>query len=340
MNQSQADWMAAPETERSLDEVEACAPSLASEPDERGEADKAAAEIAASPSAMCADEGSAPPVQAAAPAPEAHSPEPKIPPRETRAFAARTRARPAAWRRIDAFQAAGVVVALGIGWIAGANMVYDRSDVARLQSQVSSLRGKVAAIAALKARAAPISEIRSLREGEARLGVEIHAQKIRLDQSDERAQNRFAKTAAEIDRIEKDNRLTEIKARVGRLERRLSSRDTTASIPVVSRAASPRPPAAVVTPASAVGPGFAPSSSSIRVEGDHALPQTNSAIPATGYVLRDVYRGEALVQSRDGMRVIAPGDRLPGAGRVIRIARRGGGWIVVTSGGVIDANKY
>jgi len=46
------------------------------------------------------------------------------------------------------------------------------------------------------------------------------------------------------------------------------------------------------------------------------------------------------VESRRGLREIAPGDSLPGAGRVQAIERRGRQWVVVTSNGVIDANGY
>jgi hypothetical protein len=53
------------------------------------------------------------------------------------------------------------------------------------------------------------------------------------------------------------------------------------------------------------------------------------------YSVEDVRFGIALVGSRHGSQQVAPGDTIPGAGRVLRIERQGGNWIVVTSLGVI-----
>ena len=58
-----------------------------------------------------------------------------------------------------------------------------------------------------------------------------------------------------------------------------------------------------------------------------------------GYWLVDVEDGYALIDGRDGPRQIAPGDFLPGAGRVQRIERRGRDWVVVTSAGVIAGDQ-
>ena len=48
----------------------------------------------------------------------------------------------------------------------------------------------------------------------------------------------------------------------------------------------------------------------------------------------------ALVGGRYGEREVRQGDFLPGAGRVERIERRGGGWVVTTSEGVIASAEY
>ena len=58
--------------------------------------------------------------------------------------------------------------------------------------------------------------------------------------------------------------------------------------------------------------------------------------PANGYVLRDVHDGVALVEGRAGMREVAPGDALPGVGRIRSIERRRGQWVVVTANGLIE----
>lgn len=57
------------------------------------------------------------------------------------------------------------------------------------------------------------------------------------------------------------------------------------------------------------------------------------------WVVRDVYDGIALVEGADGPVEVAPGEVLPGAGRVRSIERTGRGWVVVTSRGVIDSAR-
>ncbi len=57
------------------------------------------------------------------------------------------------------------------------------------------------------------------------------------------------------------------------------------------------------------------------------------------WVVREVYDGIALVEGADGPVEVAPGELLPGAGRVKSIERSGRGWVVVTSRGVIDSAR-
>ena len=54
-----------------------------------------------------------------------------------------------------------------------------------------------------------------------------------------------------------------------------------------------------------------------------------------GYSVEDVRDGVAVVDSRYGPQEVARGDFIPGAGRVLRIEKRGGDWVVLTSRGVI-----
>jgi hypothetical protein len=56
----------------------------------------------------------------------------------------------------------------------------------------------------------------------------------------------------------------------------------------------------------------------------------------TNWVVRDVHDGVALVESPRGSIEVAPGEIIPGAGTVKSIERRGGGWIVITSRGLVQ----
>jgi hypothetical protein len=55
------------------------------------------------------------------------------------------------------------------------------------------------------------------------------------------------------------------------------------------------------------------------------------------YSVETVQRGIAVVDGRYGPQEVAPGDFIPGAGRVLRIERRNGAWTVVTSRGIIGS---
>ncbi|HEY8009172.1 MAG TPA: hypothetical protein VIE66_20860 [Methylocella sp.] len=59
----------------------------------------------------------------------------------------------------------------------------------------------------------------------------------------------------------------------------------------------------------------------------------------TNWVVRDVYDGIALVESPRGSIEVTPGETIPGAGTVRSIERRGAGWIVITSRGLVDSAR-
>jgi hypothetical protein len=71
------------------------------------------------------------------------------------------------------------------------------------------------------------------------------------------------------------------------------------------------------------------------------LPPSPPPQPAvSGWSLRDVYRGAAILQSRGGGLIeVAVGDILPGLGRIESIHRQDGHWIVVTSKGTITSMR-
>ena len=60
----------------------------------------------------------------------------------------------------------------------------------------------------------------------------------------------------------------------------------------------------------------------------------------SGWAVRDVYRGVAMLQSRIGGLVeVEPGDVLPGLGRIEAIRRQDGRWVVMTSKGMITSMR-
>jgi hypothetical protein len=55
----------------------------------------------------------------------------------------------------------------------------------------------------------------------------------------------------------------------------------------------------------------------------------------SGWQVRDVYNGMAVLQSRRGLMEVTAGDELPDGNRVLAIRRLGGKWVVVTEQGLI-----
>lgn len=83
-----------------------------------------------------------------------------------------------------------------------------------------------------------------------------------------------------------------------------------------------------------------------------AAPETTGSVPAApadaarpgkpavveGWVVRDIFDGRALVESRFGtMLDVGPGSSIPGVGRVEAVRRQEGRWVVVTPKGLITS---
>jgi hypothetical protein len=89
--------------------------------------------------------------------------------------------------------------------------------------------------------------------------------------------------------------------------------------------------------------GAAPAAAKAAINSDGpptgSVPDTKAAKaqPTEGWVVHDVYRGTALVESRNGrMYEAAVGQRLPVLGVVEAVARRGQNWVVITPKGTIS----
>ena len=143
----------------------------------------------------------------------------------------------------------------------------------------------------------------------------------------------FAGVAARLDRLEKNvaapaapaSEFADITTRLNDIATRLNRLEKKAAVPVGS--ATPLPPAA-------------PKQSTHAARADPSASNETARLDNPGPLLRDysvenVHGGMAVVDSRYGPQEVAPGDFIPGAGRVLRIERRGGDWVVMTSRGVI-----
>jgi hypothetical protein len=118
--------------------------------------------------------------------------------------------------------------------------------------------------------------------------------------------------------------MTKIAETLDRVERRA----------IVAQAPQPAPAA----PAAPAVPQAAPETTGSVLPRPAAPAATNEAVKlpiVPGWVLRKVYDGAALIEGREGIIEVEPGAVLPGAGRVERIARQDGRWVVVTTRGLI-----
>lgn len=154
-----------------------------------------------------------------------------------------------------------------------------------------------------------------------RVDHELTALKASIDTSTKASSLQVGKITERIDRVEKaqadaGTKLAKAADPLDRVERRLGApNDVTGSIPdshaVASATTEPR--------RAALAPG--PASLSLPI--------------VDGWVLRDVYNGAAMIQSRAGVIEVLPGDNLPGLGRIESVRRQDGRWVVVTSRGLI-----
>ena len=189
----------------------------------------------------------------------------------------------------------------------------------------------------------------------------------RLEKLDRDPYAKLAEVTAKLDKLDPAAKLAEMTARLERVERQVASADATGSIPASAAAPTPVkvpvPPQRVAT-ASPTGPAFTatpvaptpsarpeaprPEATVVQPHADASAkaetpprPQDAAAKPAKveGWMLRDVYGGVALLEGRAGLREVAAGEFLPGVGEIRSIDRRGRGWVVVTSRGIIQADN-
>lgn len=92
--------------------------------------------------------------------------------------------------------------------------------------------------------------------------------------------------------------------------------------------------------APAAPPPVAPPVTEAAVREEAPAPKPVKSDPVDGWVLREVYNGAALVESRNRrLYEVMPGGVLPGVGKVEAIERRGTRWVVLTDKGFIGTYR-
>jgi hypothetical protein len=170
----------------------------------------------------------------------------------------------------------------------------------------------------------------ALEASVARIDADVQALKVSLEHTSKMGMSQFNKTSDRLDKVEKAQaepaaKLAKLSEAVEKLRAAPASAAVAAAAPVAVKdvTASVSPPVTVA--AAAPVPTPAP------------MPEVARLPTVDGWVIRDIGRGGALLESRRGLFEVYAGDSIPGLGRVDAIRRQDGKWVVVTSKGLIVA---
>jgi tetrahydromethanopterin S-methyltransferase subunit G len=233
--------------------------------------------------------------------------------------------------------------------------------VARLGSAINAFKAPLEAITRPTEREEERSAIRAVSAALTQLTIRLdqieHDYGARLDKFGERidqdSSSRFSEVEARLDKLEQKAaaptaaaEFADVAARLDKLEKRVVAAAQPASelTDIATRLDKLEKGATVAAPPSSAKPlvSARQKQSTLMVRAEPASIQRarpNSPTPLLqNYSVEDVRDGIAVVDSRFGSQQVAPGDFIPGAGRVLRIERRGDDWIVLTSLGMITAD--
>jgi hypothetical protein len=297
----------------------------------------------------------------------------QIRPSRTEHFAAAPRKAPPRFEQLFSYGSRAVLAAclFGFAWAAGsyfsgsqspfytikpppAGPVATQESVARTE-MLRAAQETAGDIRALKAN------VEALRAAQSQSGSDataLEGLKTRLEAVNTETGASIAELTGKVENIQREPeaKLSQVIERLDRIEHQIAAPLATASLGAVSAPEK----AAVGKPAHpAVAQAKPPLENThgqrkIGGRGDAFDPSQNPSAPGAprplgslapaastpqlikNWVVRDVHDGIALVESPRGSIEVAPGAIIPGAGTVKSIERRGGGWIVITSRGLIE----
>jgi uncharacterized protein YidB (DUF937 family) len=295
----------------------------------------------------------------------------QIRPSRTEHFAAAPRKAPPRFERLFAYGSRAALAAclFGFAWAAGsyfsgsqspfyavtpppARPVATQESVARTET-LRTPQEMAGDIQALKAN---VEALRAAQSQSGKDGTALEGLNTRLDAVKAETGAAIAELAGEVENMQREPaaKLSQVIERLDRIEHQMAAPPATAAL----GAASAPGKAAQIAVAPAKPPlENAKGQRKIGGRGDAFDPSQNPSAPGvprplgslapaastpqliTNWVVRDVYNGIALVESPRGSIEVAPGEIIPGAGVVKSIERRGAGWIVITSRGLVDSAR-
>lgn len=210
----------------------------------------------------------------------------------------------------------------------------DSAETRRLADEIKALKKELDSVRSLMAQNPAPEELHALKKSVDSLKNGLEGTKSEIGSS-------LAQLSARLDRAQHDPaKLRDISDRLDHIEH---------AVPLTTASIAPVPPEAAKTAALPLPPAkmqtaVQPQNSAVKQSPPPAQP--TAAAPAeqrpqliTNWVVRDVYDGIALVEGPHGSIEVIEGETIPGAGTVKSIERRGSGWIVVTSRGLVDSAR-
>jgi hypothetical protein len=223
--------------------------------------------------------------------------------------------------------------------------------LAALAGAVSGALATVGVIHFAVADAASTSGSQAVEASMSRIDADILALKAGLEHATKTGLSQFNKTSDRLDKIEKaqdkiEKAQAEPSSKLAKLSEAMDRlRVSSATAPAAAAAATPSATRDVAT--RDVTGSVTPSPANAAVASSAAsTPPAPAATPKTevarlptvdGWVLRDVNRGGALIESRQGLYEVYAGDPVPGLGKVDAIRKQDGRWVVVTTKGLVVA---
>jgi hypothetical protein len=199
-----------------------------------------------------------------------------------------------------------------------APQVTERSEMLHTAQQMAEdMRSLKANVEALRA-----AQIQTAKDTAGLAGL-----KTRLDAVKTETGASIAELASKVERMQREPeaKLSQILERLDRMERQ------NAMPPVAAGSAAAAP---TTTKTASAKPVHVAEAKPLDSPSGLRDPQL-----ITNWVVRDVYDGIAVVDGPRGSIEVTPGETIPGAGTVKAIERRGAGWIVITSRGLVDSAR-
>ncbi|RTM11408.1 MAG: hypothetical protein EKK33_22000 [Bradyrhizobiaceae bacterium] len=216
--------------------------------------------------------------------------------------------REAAGKRRLSAMAAVVAIAAGVGAISGA------LATAGMMHFASPAQAPV-----------QVADTSALDASVARIDADLVALKANVEHSTKTGVSQFNRTNDRLDKLEKAQ--AEPMAKIAKLSETVDKLRATPP-------AAPAQAAAAPAPAKETTGSIAPAQVATAAA---PKPEVGRLPTIEGWRLRNAANGGALIEGRDGLYEVYPGDPIPGVGRVDAIRRQDGRWVVVTSKGLIVA---